>query len=184
MTRKTIWKTSIGLSVLLGTLYYCVQSNVRLFCVITGSMEPLIPAGSLVVSKSINFDNVKKGKVIVFNNQDNRRVTTHRVVEIQDGQYVTKGDANSYNDRYLVTPADVMGEVMGVFPTTDPMSTTIQLAFLFLVLGLGILLNRFLLCLKHGASCSTPASNAFYRLCFFRRPKKVACGGQAPLGPG
>ena len=177
MTKKAVWKTIIGLGALSGILFYCVQSNVRLFFVITGSMEPLISTKSLIVSKTISVDKVEKGKVIVFNDQNNKRVTAHRVVEIQDGRYVTKGDANDNKDRYLVKPADILGQVVGIFPMIDPLSVIIQIAFLVLVLALGILLKRFLLFLKHGISCPTTAHNAFYRICVFRRAKKTVFGG-------
>lgn len=179
MAKKVVWKTIIGLGILSCVLYYCVQSNVRLFFVITGSMEPLIPARSLIVSKRISVDDVNKGKVIIFNDQNNKRVTAHRVVEIQDNRYVTKGDGNTYSDRYLVKSEDILGQVVGIFPIIDPLYLGIHLLFLVSVLALGILLKRFLLFLKHGISCPTPAHNAFYRICVFRCAKKAVCGGQA-----
>lgn len=179
MSKKVVWKTIIGLGILSCVLYYCLQSNVRMFFVITGSMEPLIPARSLIVSKKISVDEVKEGKVVIFNDENNKRVTAHRVMEIQDGRYITRGDSNTYSDRYLVKSTDILGQVMGIFPIIDPVFIIIQLIFLVLMSALGILLKRFLLFLKHGISCPTATHNTFYRLCVFRRAKKIVCGGQA-----
>ncbi|MFA5776516.1 MAG: signal peptidase I [Patescibacteria group bacterium] len=177
MSKKAVWKTIIGLGTLSGILYYCVQSNVRLFFVITGSMEPLIPTRSFIISKKIGVNEVKKEKVIIFNDQNNKRITAHRVVEIQDGRYVTKGDSNTYGDRYLVKSEDILGQVVGIFPIIDSLYLGMHLIFLVLVLALGVLTKRFLLFLKHGISCPTTAYSAFYRLCVFRCTKKTVCSG-------
>jgi len=184
MLRKITWKTIIGLGILSSVLCCSVRSDVRIFFVITGSMGPVIPANSFVISKKISAHDVKPGLVIIFSDQNNNRITAHRVVEIQDGRYVTKGDKNTSSDRYLVRSGDVLGQVVGVFPTIDPLYLGTHLLFLVLMLALGVLLKRFLLCLRHGVSCPTTAHGAFYKFYIFRRAKKAVCGGQTPLSPG
>jgi len=177
-------KLIIGLGILSCALYYCVYTNVRMFFVITGSMKPPIPASSLIISKKISYDQVKAGKVIIFNDQNTKRVTAHRVVENKEGNYVTKGDANEYQDRLVVHPVDMIGEVMGVFPLGDFVTVGLQVVFLALALILGMLLKQFLLFLKHGISHSTTTYNALCRFYLFRCAKKVVCGGRAGFSPG
>ena len=184
MSKRIIWKTIVGLGILSAVLFYCVQSNVRLFFVVTGSMGAAIPSKSIIISKIIRTDEIKAGAVIIFNDESNKRVAAHRVVEIREGRYVTKGDANDNKDRCLVKSEDVIGRVVGIFPIVDPLYFGAQLIFLVLMLVLGVLTKRFLLCLKHDISCPTTAYNAFYKICVFGRAKKVDCGGQTPFSPG
>ena len=79
--------------------------------VLTGSMEPEIKSGDLIICKQIDSDEVKVDDVIAFFDPDSHEgsVLTHRVIELvnEDGtlSYRTKGDANNSADRSLV-PAD------------------------------------------------------------------------------
>lgn len=79
--------------------------------VMTGSMEPEIKSGDIIICKQIDSDEVKVDDVIAFFDPDSHEgsVLTHRVIELvnEDGtlSYRTKGDANNSADRSLV-PAD------------------------------------------------------------------------------
>lgn len=172
------------LLILAGVFYYCLQNNVRLFFVVTGSMEPVIPTKSIIISKKLAVNQIKPGLAIVFTDQENSRVTAHRVVEQIDGKYITRGDANDYQDRYLVKSADLLGQVVGVIPVMTLPVILLQLLLVALLYFLGVTHRRFLLFLKHGFSCPTTASNALHRLCIFGRTKKTLCGGQTGFSPG
>lgn len=81
------------------------------FVIVTGSMEPGIAAGDVVlVSPGYDESNVM-GRVITFQDparEDN--VLTHRVVTVtDDGHLVTKGDANITEDSMPVPPESVVG---------------------------------------------------------------------------
>ncbi len=69
--------------------------------VVSGSMEPEIPVGSVIYVKAARPEEVREGDIIVF--QKNGSVITHRVVEIhsEEREFITKGDANQAKD---VTP--------------------------------------------------------------------------------
>ena len=78
------------------------------FRVMTGSMEPAIETDSLIVVKRVEASEIKIGDVISFFSQDPAHggaVNTHRVTAIeQNGEewnFVTKGDANQLEDKYL-----------------------------------------------------------------------------------
>jgi signal peptidase len=71
--------------------------------VLTGSMRPTIPEGSIVLAVPTAAADVRSGDVITFHIPvDDRRVVTHRVVEVLEGgeQPVirTRGDANDAPD--------------------------------------------------------------------------------------
>lgn len=176
MSRK-IFRTLIVLGILAYTFYYCVKSNVRFFYVTTGSMGPSVPEKSLIVSKKISANQVRMGWVVVFYDQVNKRVTAHRIIQLQGDGFITKGDVNDYEDKYLVKPEDIVGKVTGAIPVIDAIVMYLQLVLLALFYVLGVTQRRFLLFLKHGFSCPTAAVNTVYRLCIFRRSKKTFCGG-------
>lgn len=91
-----------------------------LFRVVTGSMEPTVPIGSLLVSKSVAMDAVQVGDIICFRAQESQifgQMMTHRVVDITaaaDGSllFVTKGDANLSSDGYFVAASNFVGKVV------------------------------------------------------------------------
>ncbi len=182
--RKFAIKILPTILVLPCVVYYAISANVRVFYVITGSMEPVIPTKSLVVSKSIGRNEVVVGTVLVYNDALNKRVTAHRVIGARDGGFVTKGDSNEYEDKSLVKPQNIVGRVVGVLPLPGVLLAMFQLIFCLLLFQLGVIHRKFLVFLKHGFSCPSPTLNAFYRLCFFRHSKKTRYGGQKIAGIG
>ncbi len=89
------------------------------FRVVTGSMEPAIPTGAVLVCDSIDIDKIQVGDIICFRSKDQNmlgRIITHRVVGIvyDDGGAVflrTMGDANPSEDGYYVTDENLVGKV-------------------------------------------------------------------------
>lgn len=81
--------------------------------VVSGSMEPEISVGDYVIT--LRQDSYAQGDVIMFYTQDGV-CTTHRIVEIVDGSFRTKGDANNAADLFLVGADDVVGKVVSVLP--------------------------------------------------------------------
>lgn len=83
--------------------------------VLTGSMEPEISSGDLIICKQIEGSEVQVGDVIAFFDPDSTgtAVLTHRVTRIteQDGTlaFITKGDANNAEDRTPVTADRLVG---------------------------------------------------------------------------
>lgn len=71
--------------------------------VISGSMEPGIPTGSMIFSRTVPAAEITEGDVITVNRVGSTSLVTHRVVSIKDlgdGTFeaVLKGDANEQND--------------------------------------------------------------------------------------
>ena len=73
----------------------------QIYTVISGSMEPAIPTGSLVYVRNTAPSGIEKGDVIAFyGSLENGSIITHRVVSNNSvsGEFVTKGDANAKED--------------------------------------------------------------------------------------
>ena len=87
--------------------------------IVTGSMEPMIYPGDVILVKKINdIKQVQIGDVIQFE-RDHVRIS-HRIIKIvtKDGvpNYVTRGDNNNAEDSQLVSPEQIRGEVIEVVP--------------------------------------------------------------------
>lgn len=84
----------------------------KLFTVRSGSMRPQIPTGSLVVVHPAADYQV--GEVITFKNAPTP--TTHRIQNISEGIYMTKGDANDAPDSEPVRQEQILGKVVLSLP--------------------------------------------------------------------
>jgi signal peptidase len=91
--------------------------------VLTGSMSPIMPAGSLAVVSEVDPARVALGDVITFDfpPDDPKIMVTHRVVEVTEMEggglaFRTKGDANEEEDSSLVPARNVRGQVLLAIP--------------------------------------------------------------------
>jgi len=87
--------------------------------VVTGSMEPMIHPGDVILVKKVaDINEIQIGDVIQFE-RDNIRIS-HRItgIVIKDGipNYRTKGDNNNAEDVRLVSPEQIKGEIIKVVP--------------------------------------------------------------------
>ena len=100
----------IGTVILIGVIILLIpMSTPRLFGydmynVISGSMEPEIPVGSMIFVESTTPQDIAEGDIIAF--YRNGSVVCHRVTEnyVGSGEIRTKGDANQSEDFYTGNP--------------------------------------------------------------------------------
>lgn len=113
----------------------------RTFVVLTGSMSPTIPAGSLIVTKRDTAYNT--GDVIAFT-QGNVTIT-HRIVKITNGNFVTKGDANNVEDSKAIAPSSILGITLFHLPYIGSAILFLRTfqGFLSLVIVPGVLFIAF-----------------------------------------
>ena len=91
-----------------------------MFRVVTGSMEPTIPVGSLLITREVDIESIRLDDIICFRTQVAEiwgKIVTHRVVGITEsglGEVLleTKGDANLTADGYLVDSSNFVGKVV------------------------------------------------------------------------
>ena len=119
--RKAASKTAmVALLAVAAGILLMVSQGLRPLIVYSGSMEPTIPTGSVLMVKPTNQENLYVGDVITVNQPDGLGIVTHRIQSMQlvDGRYVfqTKGNANGFPDPELFTLEHQAGRVMGHVP--------------------------------------------------------------------
>jgi signal peptidase I len=126
-TLKTIWKGFYYLLIAVIALVaiflilsaFPIKGGYKSFIVLSGSMEPKIKTGSVVIVKPDK--EYQLGDVITFGeNTKTKKPTTHRIVEIieekDEKSYVTKGDANNAEDGSPVEEDEILGKVLFSVP--------------------------------------------------------------------
>ena len=110
----------LGTAILIFIILLCIPYTLpkvlggQIYTVISGSMEPAIPTGSLVYVEGIEPEDIQVHDVIAFyGGRDANAIITHRVVEnrIVMGEFITKGDANQTNDMNPVKYDELIGRV-------------------------------------------------------------------------
>ena len=90
------------------------------YVVLSGSMEPAMSPGDVIIVNSVPASAIERNDVITFGGQEGDTPTTHRVIEVveQDGTtaFRTQGDANEDPDSGLVSPDAVLGRVTLTIP--------------------------------------------------------------------
>jgi signal peptidase len=87
------------------------------YVVLTDSMEPALPVGTLVVSRPVEPERIDTGSVITYQLRSGQeQLVTHRVVGVGmtvggERTYVTKGDSNDVPDAAPVRDVQVRGAV-------------------------------------------------------------------------
>ena len=113
--------------VLMGGIFFIPKVlGYKPYNVLTGSMEPTYPVGSLIYVKKVAADTLKIGDVITMENGGTP--ITHRIIDIDSGQQLvyTQGDANQTADG--ATPFDeIKGKVAAIhFPFMGKIFQTMQ----------------------------------------------------------
>ena len=97
------------------------------YSVATGSMKPVISPNDLIFVKITK--NVSKGDIITF--KDNGSIVTHRLIDINNNKYITKGDANNTSDTGI-SKSDIIGKVVYVI-TPDVIFKGIVVVLIFII---------------------------------------------------
>jgi signal peptidase len=91
----------------------------KFMSVLSGSMSPIFNPYDMIVDKTIETENIKKGDVITFR-VDNKTLVTHRIIDIQSENgkmvYKTRGDANNVDDEKLVDVSKIEGAYLFRIP--------------------------------------------------------------------
>lgn len=114
----------------------------------TGSMEPEIPVGGIVIVRKTKPSELKVGDVISFYSNDadiSRKTNTHRIYEINNSEsgekiFRTKGDANNAVDSAAVFEVDLIGKLVLNLGTVGSSALGVlrnpKIIFIFIVLPL------------------------------------------------
>ena len=119
MVKKVI---SIISKVISGVIYFMIAIAVCItllpfamgykpVIVLSGSMEPTYPVGSLIYYKASNFGDIEEGDAITFR-LGGGALATHRVIRKNndDQEFITKGDNNQTEDVQPISYEAVAGK--------------------------------------------------------------------------
>ena len=123
---------------LLSFVYFIDQKNLdkpfsfwgyQPMVVLSGSMEPALKTGDIVVVKKITPELIKEGDIITFQVAEDV-IITHRVKEIVSTvggvSFKTKGDANRIADGSLINGRQLLGSVIFRIPYGGHMANFIR----------------------------------------------------------
>lgn len=102
------------------------------YTILTGSMRPHLPPGTLVVARPVAASDISIGTVLTYQlTSGDPTVVTHRVVAVaKDPQgaplFQTQGDANPVPDPAWVRPVQVRGELWYAVPGLGYPSTALS----------------------------------------------------------
>jgi signal peptidase len=120
---KVIYSIVVAFIVIVALLLivsvFPITGNYKIMIVQSGSMEPAIKQGSVVIIKPTS--DYKIGDVITFGPYSKTKApTSHRIYDIKvvDGQpvYITKGDVNNAPDSREIQKKDIIGKVLFSVP--------------------------------------------------------------------
>jgi len=96
-----------------------IPGNIKLFTVQSGSMEPSISTGSLIIIKPMETY-AKEDIINITEPADPKVSVTHRIIDIEETDdgiyYITKGDANESADTEKRSAQNVTGKVIFSIP--------------------------------------------------------------------
>jgi signal peptidase len=111
-----VWAVVAVAAVLILAVALPLAFGARPHTVLTGSMEPTIAAGDVVIDARISPLDARVGDVITFRDpEDQSRLITHRVQRIRRSGshlwFVTQGDANNTIERWRIAADGELGRV-------------------------------------------------------------------------
>ncbi|KAG6549407.1 hypothetical protein Mapa_009126 [Marchantia paleacea] len=102
---------AIGLAVVIWqSLIYVTGSPTPVVVVLTGSMEPGIRPGDILILRTVDARPVRAGDIVVFKLVDREIPIVHRLIRVHEDrltgevELLTKGDANLSDDLILYGP--------------------------------------------------------------------------------
>lgn len=111
--------------------------------VLSGSMEPLYPVGSLIFVQKVEPATLKEGDIITFSMGDGNTAVTHRIIDVnqEEKTFQTKGDANNVEDGSPVTYSRIVGKASTfAIPFLGYISVYMNSPLGYVIIGIVILL--------------------------------------------
>lgn len=121
--RLLLWLVILGVAAVIGVAVLLPRAGGGTpYTVLTGSMRPNYPPGSLIVSKPVDVKDIQIGDAITYQLKSGEAaVVTHRVTATRMGrdgklEFLTKGDANTTQDKNPVRAVQVRGRLWYAVP--------------------------------------------------------------------
>ena len=134
---KNFWVPLLIVAVLLGAYFI---GPFRLVAVVSGSMEPTIPTGSLcLVNIRRPYAQIEEGDVIVYVRKSDGLRIIHRVVAVSDAGLVTRGDANSIDDGLSTTAENYYGTSLFHIPVLGKLAMKAKTPVGLAIIGVALI---------------------------------------------
>lgn len=112
--------------------------GIKTYTIVSGSMEPEIQIGDIVIVKEVEEDKLQEGDIISF--RQGQSVVTHRIIGIIENEnektYKTKGDNNNIEDRQEIGFALIEGKLIGKIPFLGKIAQMLQGKITVIVIAL------------------------------------------------
>jgi signal peptidase len=92
---------------------WVLRTPYPLATITSSSMWPALKSGDLVVIKGCSAEELSPGEIVVYQSPEGSGMIIHRILEVDGGEIVTKGDANDEPDD-PVGAGDIVGVVVNV----------------------------------------------------------------------
>jgi len=112
------------------------NSKYKIFTVQSGSMEPEIKTGSIIVIRE-EEEYLKNDIVTIRVPNGEGETYTHRISEVtNEGKLITKGDANDSADPETISQEDIIGKLLFKIPLLGYLGAFLktQIGFIFLII--------------------------------------------------
>lgn len=164
--RKAAWylafTTAVLLMIVAVSIYLAPHLGWRVDAVLSGSMEPEVKVGSLVVTRPVEPETIVVGDIITFRPVSvGENLITHRVIGIGQSSslyFETKGDANDMPDPFTVPAQNLVGKVCFHAPYwgyfTEFLKTPFGFIFAVVIPGIVIITSYILSLLRALANTS------------------------------
>lgn len=119
--------------------------GIKTYVIISGSMEPNLQIGDIVIVKKVVQNELKQGDIISY--RQGQSVITHRIAEVIDKEgkveYKTKGDNNNAEDSGIISYEMIEGKVIKHISQVGKIAIILQkkgtIIFIILILYIYIL---------------------------------------------
>lgn len=119
--------------------------GIKTYVIISGSMEPNLQIGDIVIVKKVAQNELKQGDIISY--RQGQSVITHRIAEVIDKEgeveYKTKGDNNNAEDSGIISYEMIEGKVVKHISQIGKIAIILQkkgtIIFIILILYIYIL---------------------------------------------
>ena len=105
----------------------------KTFTIISGSMEPTINIGDVIIIKKVDKDDIQTNDIITYNIRG--EIITHRVIDYKiindEIVYTTKGDSNEVTDIQEVKYRNVEGKYINKIPKVGKILSLIKNKYVF-----------------------------------------------------
>jgi signal peptidase len=128
LVKSFYWVVTSVLGVMLaGLVFVCISPDYQAYIVRSESMKPAINMGDIIITGLVNgiaYGGIEPGTIVAFQTQ--KSLVTHRVVSVNNGFVVTKGDAVEDADPQPVPFSQVTGVYLFKIPAAGYLSSFIH----------------------------------------------------------